>query len=158
MLQSLNLTISLEEHNSCHNTFQRNFAMSTKTLATLSATLLLCASALAQTAGGFTGPSEPATASASARAGFNGPMTVVSAEQAKTLKDDTPVTLRGQIERHLGGDDYLFRDSSGTIEVEIDQRRWNGQSVSPQDKVEISGELDKHFTSSKVDVKRLHKR
>lgn len=131
--------------------------MFTKTLATFSATVLLCASALAQTAGGFTGPSEPATASASARVGFNGPVTVVSAEQAKTFKDDTPVTLRGQIERHLGGEDYVFRDNSGTIEVEIDQRRWNGQSVSPQDKVEISGELDKRFTSSKVDVKRVQK-
>ncbi|GAB3367518.1 MULTISPECIES: NirD/YgiW/YdeI family stress tolerance protein [Giesbergeria] len=115
--------------------------MPAKTLATLTATLLLCASALAQTAAG----------------GFTGPATVVTAEHTKSLADDTPVTLRGQIERHLGGENYLFRDATGTIEVEIDARHWSGQSVSPQDKVEISGEVDKHWTSIEIDVQRLRK-
>ena len=115
--------------------------MSRHTFAIFSASLLLSASAWAQTAHG----------------GFTGPVTVSNTEQAKTLKDDAPVTLRGQLERHLGGDHYLFRDSTGTIQVEIDQRRWNGQSVSPQDTVEISGEVDKDWSSSTIDVKRLHK-
>ena len=77
--------------------------------------------------------------------------------RSKALADDAHVTLRGQIERHLGGENYLFRDATGTVEVEIDERRWNGQSVSPQDKVEISGEVDKRWSSIEIDVKRLRK-
>ena len=84
-------------------------------------------------------------------------MALSNTEQAKALQDDAPVTLRGQLERHLGGDQYLFRDEAGTITVEIKQRRWSGQSVSPQDKVEISGEVDKDWWSSTIEVKRLHK-
>lgn len=130
------------------------------TFATLTASLLLCTSVWAQTAtGGFTGPSSEtaAPASVSARGGFSGLVAVVNTEQVKNLKDDTPVTLRGQLERHLGGDHYLFRDSAGTIEVEIEQRRWAGQSVSPQDQVEISGKVDKDWSSNIIDVKRLQK-
>lgn len=123
------------------DSIDRNLTMPPKNLATLTATLLLCTSALAQTATG----------------GFTGPATVVTVEQTKALTDDTHVTLQGQIERHLGGENYLFRDSTGTVEIEIDERRWNGQSVSPQDKVEISGEIDKHWTSIEIDVKRLRK-
>ena len=134
-----------------------------KPLAALTATLLVCSSALAQTgSGGFTGPSPATTphqpsASTAARGGFTGPATVVTVEQTKALADDAHVTLRGQIERHLGGENYLFRDATGTLEVEIDERRWNGQSVSPQDKVEISGEVDKRWSSIEIDVKRLRK-
>ncbi len=108
--------------------------------------------ALAQGQGGF---SNPVQASAG---GFSGPsVTATTIEQAKSLRDDAKVTLRGYIEKSLGGDNYLFKDETGTITVDIDSHRWNGQNVTPKDKVELQGEVDKDWNSVEIDVDRIIK-
>lgn len=123
-----------------------------KPITILAASVALASAAIAQSsAGGFTGNAAPA------RGGFTGPATVVTVEHAKTLKDDTEVTLRGTIERHTGGEKYVFRDASGTVDMEIDSDRWVGQTVSPQDQVEIFGEVEKKWNAVEIDVKRLRK-
>ncbi len=102
--------------------------------------------------GGFAGPgSDPG-------GGFKGPgPALVTVEQAMSMADDSRVTLRGHIERSLGGDEYLFRDASGTIQVDIDRKRWQGQTITPTDLVEIQGKVDKDFMSLEIDVKRISK-
>lgn len=90
--------------------------------------------------------------------GFKGPgLEPTSVKEALALKDDSRVTLRGNIERSLGGDQYLFKDSTGSIEIEIDGKRWNGLTVTPADTVEISGKVDKDWNSTEIDVKRIQK-
>ena len=103
--------------------------------------LALAGAALAQATGG----------------GFTGPMTVLIAARAKALPDDAKVTLRGNIESHLGGKPYLFKDASGTVPVEIKSKHWDGQSVSPQDTVQIDGEVDRKRNAVKIEVKHLRK-
>ena len=123
-----------------------------KSIIVLSAIVVLAGAANAQTStGGFTGNTSPALG------GFTGALTVSTVAHAKTLKDDTKVTLQGTIERHTGGETYAFSDASGTVDVKIDDDRWAGQSVSPQDRVEIFGEVEKKWRSVKIDVKRLRK-
>ncbi len=73
------------------------------------------------------------------------------------MQDDAWVTMRGSIEKRISEDDYIFRDETGTIKVDIDHKRWEGQTVTPKDKVEIQGELDKDFNSVEVDVKKVRK-
>ncbi|MDR1395644.1 MAG: YgiW/YdeI family stress tolerance OB fold protein [Deltaproteobacteria bacterium] len=88
--------------------------------------------------------------------GFSGPgLEQSTVEQALTLRDDAYVILRGNIIRHLGKDKYLFRDSTGEINVDIDRDKWNGQNVTPENTVEIQGEIDKDWNSIEVDVDRL---
>ena len=103
--------------------------------------LALAGAALAQATGG----------------GFTGPMTLVTAAQAKALPDDAKVTLRGNIESHLGGKNYVFKDASGTVPVEIKGKHWEGQSISPQDTVQIDGEVERRRDAVKVEVKSLRK-
>ena len=85
--------------------------------------------------------------------GFVGPSSVhvVTVEQAKNMSDDTPVILRGHIESKVGKEDYMFRDTTGTIKVDIDDDDWNGLTVTPDDLVEIHGEVDTHW-SKPVDI------
>ena len=53
----------------------------------------------------------------------------------------------------------MFRDNSGTIIVEIDNEDWKGVTVTPQDTVEIYGEVDTDmFEPSKVDVDTIIKK
>jgi uncharacterized protein (TIGR00156 family) len=126
-----------------------------KTITTLLAGFFLAGVVSAQSVAGYTGVSVAAAGGASG--GFTGPSTVVTVEQAKALKDDAKVTLRGTIESHIGGENYIFKDASGSIEVEIDDRRWAGQTVSATDRVEIFGEVDKDWNSIEINVKRIRK-
>ena len=123
-----------------------------KSTLVLAAAILLASAVNAQpSSGGFTGNA------ASAQGGFTGPVTVHTIEQAKNMKDDAEVTLRGKLERHIGGENYLFRDASGSVEVEIDSDRWAGQNVAPQDQIEIFGKVEKNWNAVEIDVKRLRK-
>ena len=126
-----------------------------KKLAAMVAIMALCsAPVLAAQQGGFSGPSATQTQSG----GFQGPNgSSTTVESAKSLRDDTWVTLRGNIVERISDDLYLFKDATGTINVDIDHKRWNGVTVTPQDTVEIKGEVDKDWNSVEIDVKQISK-
>lgn len=93
--------------------------------------------------------------------GFNGPSAPnlkVTVEEAKNLSDDTPVILTGKIEQNLGNEKYQFRDATGIITVEIDDDKWNGVTVTPEDTVEVHGEIDKGFTKLEVEADSVIKK
>ncbi len=118
---------------------------------------MLSAPVLANTQqGGFSGPGSSTTTTQGG--GFVGPDgSVTTVANAKSLRDDTWVTLRGNIVERISDDLYTFKDSSGTVNVEIDHKRWNGVTVTPSDLVEIRGEVDKDWNSVEIDVKRIQK-
>lgn len=66
----------------------------------------------------------------------------VTVKQALLLKDDSKVELKGQIVKALGDEKYQFRDSTGSITVEIDDKLWQGKKVSAKTQVTITGEID----------------
>lgn len=102
-----------------------------KKFAAVIAVMALCsAPVMAAEQGGFSGPS----ATQSQAGGFQGPNgSVTTVESAKSLRDDTWVTLRGNIVERISDDLYVFKDASGTINVDIDHKRWNGVTVTPKD-------------------------
>lgn len=109
-------------------------------------TLLVSGSALAKTEnvlsqGGFSGPSSQS----------------VTVSEAQRMADDVQVKLKGYIIQKLDHKDYLFKDDTGTIQVEIKDHIWNGITITPEDLVEISGEVDKDWTSVEIEVKQLRK-
>ena len=87
--------------------------------------------------GGFTGASQDKAA------------TVAS---VKTFADNSYISLQGNIVSKIGKEKYLFKDSTGTITVEIDDKVWAGTTVSANDTVKITGEVDKDFHSLSVEV------
>ncbi|WP_432699765.1 YgiW/YdeI family stress tolerance OB fold protein [Kluyvera cryocrescens] len=116
---------------------------------------LASAPAFAANQGGFSGPTSTTTSQTGGFVGPNG--TVTTAANAKSMRDDTWVTLRGNIIERVSDDLYIFKDSSGTVNVDIDHKRWNGQTITPQDVVEIQGEVDKDWNSVEIDVKQIRK-
>ena len=130
--------------------------MMKKTAALLAITALVSMPVLAAQTGGFVDPSAP-TAQVQ-KGGFSGPNgTVATVKQAQDMKDDAWVTMRGNIEKRIGDEDYQFRDATGTMKVEIDHKRWEGQTISPKDNVELQGKIDKDFNSVELDVKQIRK-
>jgi len=112
--------------------------------------------AVTVSAQGFTGPvanpppppgapglNPPPVEGIPGRYGFTGPVRTVTVEQAKTYANKTPVIVTGNIVQAIGGDLYIFRDSSGDITLRIGPREWFalGSNIGPSDRIEISGEL-----------------
>ncbi|WP_032940772.1 YgiW/YdeI family stress tolerance OB fold protein [Citrobacter youngae] len=127
-----------------------------KKLAAIVAVMALCsAPVLAAQQGGFSGPTTTTQSQSGGFVGPNGSSTTVAS--AKSLRDDTWVTLRGNIVERISDDLYVFKDATGTVNVDIDHKRWNGVTVTPQDVVEIQGEVDKDWNSVEIDVKQISK-
>jgi uncharacterized protein (TIGR00156 family) len=96
--------------------------------------------------------------SLNAQEGYRGPgADAVTVEKAKNLKDDSPVILKGKIERFLGDEKYIFTDETGSIVVEIDDNLWRGFSADQNDTVEIAGEVDREFTTVEIDASSIKK-
>jgi len=74
---------------------------------------------------------------------FTGSAQHITVEQAKNSAHGTPVIVTGNLVQAIGGDSYIFRDSSGTIDMRIGPREWEiyGSRISLSDFIEISGEL-----------------
>ena len=79
-----------------------------------------------------------------------------SVKEALTLRDDSFVVIDGKIKSQLRREHYRFVDQNGdSIEVEIDDDVWRGVSVDENTLVRISGEIDKDFTKTTIDVKNI---
>ena len=95
---------------------------------------------------GFTGPSQTGftgQAAVTGQYGYTGQVQTVTVAQSQAFNDKTPVIIRGNIVQAVGGDNYIFRDSSGDIILTIGPREWMnfGSTIGPSDTIEISGEL-----------------
>lgn len=118
-----------------------------KALYILLATIIAASSAHAQLvsntqpAGGFEGPSAK-------------PASELTIKQALEMRDDSIVALKGKIVNSLGDEKYTFRDATGDIIIEIDDEDWKGIKVTPENTIEIVGEVDKEVMEApKIDVK-----
>lgn len=74
---------------------------------------------------------------------------------AKTLDDDTKVYLEGFIVEKLKDEFYLFRDDTGDIGVEIDEKLMKDMDIKPDQKVMIHGEIDRDEDTVYIEAKKV---
>lgn len=78
------------------------------------------------------------------------------AEILKKPVDDQEVVLEGHITKKIKKNHYEFKDNTGTIRTEIDQKYFYNTKITDKTLVEIYGEVDKDFLRTpEIDVKRL---
>ncbi|GIU14411.1 MULTISPECIES: YgiW/YdeI family stress tolerance OB fold protein [unclassified Shewanella] len=93
-----------------------------------------------------------------AMAAYNGPgpaSHVKAAADAAKAKDNTPVELTGYLVQSLGDEKYLFRDDSGDVEVEIDNKLLRDIEVSSDSKVKLIGEVDDEWQGIEIEIDSL---
>lgn len=94
-----------------------------------------------------------------ALAQYTGPQSnnvVRTVAAAARASDNTQVILDGIIVHKVRHEHYLFKDSSGSIEVEIDDKYFPLTPVNEHILVRIYGEVDKDFgMKDKIDVKKV---
>lgn len=94
-------------------------------------------------------------------AGFIGPgagETVRRASDVLSATDDTQCVLEGRIVAKLQNRKhrYLFEDESGQVVVEIKRQVFGSQTVTPQNRVRLEGEVDSSRKyPNEMDVERL---
>lgn len=110
----------------------------------------------ADTSGGF--QTSSTTVIVNRNEGFQGPSSkhiVRDVISALNASDEAQVELMGNIISSIGHDDYIFRDSTGDVTMEIDDNLWRGKVVTPETKVLIRGEVDKDWSEVTVDADSL---
>ena len=90
-------------------------------------------------------------------AGFTGQTAKYSIQDALKQPDNSFVTIQGNIVKKLSSDKYLFKDTTGTITVEIDNEKWGNIEASEKDTLELTGEIERKFNSIHLDVDTVTK-
>ncbi|HLS50466.1 MAG TPA: NirD/YgiW/YdeI family stress tolerance protein [Burkholderiaceae bacterium] len=83
--------------------------------------------------------------SLSAHAQYTGPSnshTITVKEILANPIDDQHVVIEGNLLRQIGKKKYMFSDGTGEIVAEIKEKRFEGQKVDENTKVELVGEVD----------------
>lgn len=68
----------------------------------------------------------------------------VTVSQANTLPDETAVNLTGTIVRHVQDEHFEFKDDTGSIHVEIDDKLASVNQLKAGTKIKLYGEVDTH--------------
>ena len=80
----------------------------------------------------------------------------VSNNALKLDRKDTMVKLRGFIIEQLGDENYMFKDASGKIRVEIDKKRLPAATFNENTEMVIIGEVDYDLLEdTEVEVKNV---
>ena len=94
-----------------------------------------------------------------ANGGFKDSVNPKKATVSEILKmnNNSYVSVQGNIVKRISDDKFSFKDSTGTITVEIDDDKWGGVNAGTQDKLELIGEVEKKYNSTELDVDSVRK-
>ena len=86
---------------------------------------------------------------------YNGNILTIS--ELKDKHDDTYVVLEGNIIKKINDEKFLFKDSTGKIEIEIDDdKNYLLKNINKNTLIQIYGEYEKHiFKMDEIEVKDL---
>ncbi|PVZ87858.1 hypothetical protein C9426_09635 [Serratia sp. S1B] len=84
---------------------------------------------------------ESSSSSSSSSSRQSGAVTTVS--QVSNARIGSYITLEGNIVERQRENYFLFRDNTGSIRVEIEDRSWRNRTIDPKARVRIFGEVDR---------------
>lgn len=83
------------------------------------------------------------------------PTALTSIEKVLKMPDESFVTIEGNIVKQIGNEKYLVQSGKSSIVVEIDDELLMNITVTPKNKVRISGEVDKDFKSIELEASKI---
>lgn len=100
-------------------------------------------------------PPAPAEQNDGYRGVTDGQRHIIRTNELVQLPDKAWVTLKGNIIKQNGKDNYTLRDEKGSISLIIKDNVWHGQEVKPDDLVSINGELRHDKNHSAIIVRDI---
>lgn len=83
----------------------------------------------------------------------NKPVSKIS--DVKAMPDDTEVVIQGVIVQNLGDENYLVKDDSGTVTIEIDEDLVHGNTITPEAEVLITATVDQDDNVTSLDAEEI---
>ena len=83
----------------------------------------------------------------------NKPVSKIS--DVKAMPDDTEVVIQGVIVQNLGDEDYLVKDDSGTVNIEIDEDLVQGNTITPEAEVLITATVDQEDNVTSLEAEEI---
>ena len=84
---------------------------------------------------------------------------VITIKKAKKLNDKDTVTLEGYIVKQIDDDEFIFKDNSGEIKIDINDNvmiQFANARITPNTLIRIQGSLDKEMLEeTTLDVFKL---
>lgn len=107
--------------------------------------------------GGFVPDKTPTKTPSTTHADYTKLTTIA---EARKQADDTFVLLEGYITgsaKSLNAEEFMFKDDSGTIKIEVNKNVWRNQNVTPTTKIRILGQVDHNpfAGSTEIEVRQL---
>lgn len=87
--------------------------------------------------------------------GFN-QLALTQVADAEKWQDDQRIVLEGNIIKQVGKKDYIFKDTSGELTIEISRKAWRGM-INAEDKVKIVAEVEKSFGKTELEALSVQK-
>lgn len=73
----------------------------------------------------------------------------------KAMPDDTEVVIQGVIVQSLGDENYLVKDDSGTVNIEIDEDLVQGNTITPEAAVLITATVDQDDNVTSLEAEEV---
>ena len=73
----------------------------------------------------------------------------------KAMPDDTEVVIQGVIVQSLGDENYLVKDDSGTVNIEIDEDLVQGNTITPEAEVLITATVDQDDNVTSLEAEEV---
>lgn len=121
-------------------------------------TSILAVSTVAMAKGGFQDGNQPHKHDNVQQGFVDESLAVKTVSDALNAKDDTPVILVGTIVKQTDKNEFLFKDSTGEVQIEVKKRAWQDQTITPQDTIEIRGKVDKEWSGVEIEVRQITKK
>ena len=83
----------------------------------------------------------------------NQPVSKIS--DVKAMPDDTEVVIQGVIVQNLGDENYLVKDDSGTVNIEIDEDLVHGNTITPEAEVLITATVDQDGNVTSLEAEEV---
>ena len=83
----------------------------------------------------------------------NKPISKIS--DVKAMPDDTEVVIQGVIVQNLGDENYLVKDDSGTVNIEIDEDLVQGNTITPEAEVLITATVDQEDNVTSLEAEEI---
>ena len=73
----------------------------------------------------------------------------------KAMPDDTEVVIQGVIVQSFGDENYLVKDDSGTVNIEIDEDLVQGNTITPEAEVLITATVDQEGNVTSLEAEEV---
>ena len=73
----------------------------------------------------------------------------------KAMPDDTEVVIQGVIVQSFGDENYLVKDDSGTVNIEIDEDLVQGNTITPEAEVLITATVDQDDNVTSLEAEEV---